>query len=103
MYKIAVMGEKESICIFSALGMTAFYTDTKKEAQDTLNKLLKADFAIIYITEKTAEMINEEIEKLKFNPQPAIILIPGMNGNTGAGMEQMSKSVEKAVGSNILK
>jgi V/A-type H+-transporting ATPase subunit F len=33
---------------------------------------------------------------------PAIIQIPGISGNTGAGIENVKKSVETAVGSDIL-
>ena len=33
---------------------------------------------------------------------PAIIEIPGVSGNTGAGIAGVKKSVEKAVGSDIL-
>ena len=33
---------------------------------------------------------------------PSIILIPGISGNTGAGIENVKKSVEQAVGSDIL-
>mgnify|MGYP002798505339 CR=1 FL=1 len=33
---------------------------------------------------------------------PAIILIPGVSGNTSAGINGVKKSVEQAVGSDIL-
>ena len=33
---------------------------------------------------------------------PSIILIPGISGNTGKGVEGVKKSVEQAVGSDIL-
>ena len=33
---------------------------------------------------------------------PAVILIPGVSGNTGKGIEGVKKSVEQAVGSDIL-
>lgn len=103
MSKTAVMGEKESVQAFGALGMSTFFAKNKEEAKKTLSKLVKSDFAVIYVTEKTAEYIEEETEELRFKPTPAIILIPGINGNTNKGMEQMNISVKKAVGSDILK
>lgn len=103
MYKTAVIGEKESIQIFGALGMTTFFADDEEETKKVFKKLTKSDFAIIYITEKTAEFVSEEIEKIRFDSVPAVILIPGINGNTGRGLKQMNISVEKAVGSDILK
>lgn len=103
MYKVAVMGDKDSIYGFAALGMSIFPTDDAEQAKNTLKNLAGADFGIIYITESLAAQIYEEIEEYRFESKPAIILIPGINGNTGAGMADVNKSVEKAVGSNILK
>ena len=44
----------------------------------------------------------EEIERYKEQVMPAIIQIPGVSGNTGAGVEGVKKTVEQAVGSDIL-
>ncbi len=103
MYKVAVMGDKDSIYGFSALGMSVFPVEDSETAKDTLKKLAGSNFGIIYITEHLASLISEEIEEYRFENKPAIILIPGIRGNTGAGMADVNKSVEKAVGSNILK
>ena len=35
-------------------------------------------------------------------PSPAVILIPGISGNTGDGLKAVKKSVEQAVGSDII-
>ena len=103
MYKVAVMGDKDSIYGFAALGMSIFPTEDAEQAKTILKNLAAGDFGIIYITESLAAEISEEIEEYRFESKPAIILIPGINGNTGAGMADVNKSVEKAVGSNILK
>ena len=57
---------------------------------------------MIYITESLAAQIEHEIEKLREQVVPAVILIPGVSGNTGKGIESVRKSVEQAVGSDIL-
>lgn len=103
MYKIAVMGDKDSIYGFAALGMTIFPAEESGEAADILKKLADNGFGIIYITEELAAKISDEIERYRFVSKPAIIPIPGIKGNTGAGMADVNKSVEKAIGSNILK
>lgn len=103
MYKVAVMGDKDSIYGFASLGMSIFHAEDVEEAENILKNLAAADFGIIYITEFLAAQISKEIDKYRFESKPAIILIPGINGNTGAGMADVNKSVEKAVGSNILK
>ena len=42
---------------------------------------------MIYITEAMAAELEGLIEKYKENLLPAIILIPGVSGNTGAGIK----------------
>ena len=105
MYKIAAMGDKDSIYGFASLGVHIFPyddTDDPSDAAHTLRKLSESGYGVIYITEKLASLIQTEIDKLSFRPLPAVVLIPGVNGNTGTGILNVSKSVEKAVGSDIL-
>ena len=42
------------------------------------------------------------IDKYKDMAIPAIILIPGRDGSLGIGMKNVSRSVERAVGADIL-
>ncbi len=102
MYKIAVMGDRQSILGYGALGLDTFFTKDKEDAAKTLHSLAKRGYAVIYITEAAAALIPEEIERYNFSPLPAVILIPGASGNTGQGLRALHESVEKAVGSDIL-
>ena len=102
MYKIAVMGDKDSIFGFAALGMDIYPSDEPTDAAATLKKLADNRFGIVYLTEELAAKIADEVEKYRSESRPALILIPGLKGNTGAGRADVNKSVEKAVGSNIL-
>lgn len=102
MYKIAVIGDKSSICGFAAVGMETFEATAADDAEKIIDRLAKNEFGIIYITEALADKIPETMEKYRFMSIPAIIQIPGISGNTGAGLADVGKSVEKAVGSNIL-
>lgn len=102
MYRIAVMGDKDSICGFSALGLDIFPTDDAAYAVETMRNLINNNYAVIYITEALAAIISDEIEKNRNKDIPAIILIPGIIGNTGIGLASVSKTIEKAVGSDIM-
>ena len=102
MYKVAVMGDMESIYGFAALGIDIFPVEDINEAKTTLKSLANNNFAIIYITEYLAANIQEEIDKYKDKYVPAIIPIPGISNNNGIGMKSVNSSVEKAVGSDIL-
>ena len=96
MYKIAVMGAYDSIYGFASLGLDI------REGEETLRRLATGEYAVIYITEELAAQIPHEIARYREQVLPAIIQIPGVAGNTGAGIEGVKKSVEQAVGSDIL-
>lgn len=102
MYKIAVMGDKDSISAFASIGVEVFAEEEQKSATRRLRQLAEEQYGVIFVTEQLASLIQNEIDKLSENPIPAIILIPGCSGNTGDGMANLSRFVEKAVGSDIL-
>lgn len=102
MYKIAVMGDRDSIYGFAALGLEIFPTEQAADAADLLRTLSRSNYAVIYITEGLAAKIPEVLEPYQDLLSPAIILIPGIVGNTGMGQRQVKRAVEKAVGSDII-
>lgn len=102
MYKIAVIGAYDSIYGFAALGLDTFPVESPKDGRQSLRKLAENGYAVIYITEALAAEIPEEIERYREQFLPAVIQIPGVSGNTGAGIQGVKKSVEQAVGSDIL-
>ncbi|MBQ3903502.1 MAG: V-type ATP synthase subunit F [Eubacterium sp.] len=102
MYKIAAMGDKNSIYGFASLGIMIYPVDDSVQAVKTIRNLADNGYAVIFITENIASQIQTEINRYNDEPLPAIIPIPGVFGNTGIGMEQVSSFVERAVGSDIV-
>ncbi len=102
MYKIAVMGDRDSILGFKALGLEVFPEESAAEARHTLHHLAKNDYAIIYITEQLARELTEDIDRYKDSVAPAVILIPGKSGSLGLGASALQSSIERAVGADIL-
>ena len=102
MYKIAVIGDRDSIYGYAALGLETFPVSNAQEASQRLKKLADGQYAIIYITEKLLYGIDEHMNKYKDLTLPAIIGIPDKSGNSGYGVEKIKKSVEKAIGADIL-
>ena len=86
MYKAAVIGDYDSIYGFAALGLDTFPTTSAEQAA----------------AEALAAELREELDAYRTQQLPAIILIPGVSGNTGAGIAMVKKSVEQAVGSDII-
>lgn len=102
MYKIAVLGDRDSVIGFKALGLSTFEANTSDEAKELLHSMAKEDYAIIYVTEQLAVEIPEDIKSYQNNLTPAIILIPGKSGTLGIGQSALKTAVEKAVGVDIL-
>lgn len=102
MYKIGVIGDSSSVLGFMAIGFSVFPVLDADEASRTLTRLASENYAIIYITEQYAASCEETIARYKDDPMPAIIAIPSKDGSTGYGMVNIKKSVERAVGADIL-
>ena len=105
MLKIAVIGGRETVMGFKALGLDVFPVETDAQAKDTLRALTRSTedtYAIIYLEETLAVTLENEINKFKDKPIPAIILIPGREGSLGLAQAALRASVERAVGSDIL-
>ncbi len=102
MYKIAVLGDYDSIYGFAALGLEIFPVSSPKEGEETLKELAQSGYGVIYITEALFALLGKEIERYEASMLPAIIPIPGVSGNTGAGVARVKGTVEKAVGSDII-
>ncbi len=101
-YRIAVLGDQDSVMGFKALGLTVFPVDTVEQARSALHHIAKEDFAVVYLTERFAAQMQADIARYKDELTPAIILIPGKEGSLGLGMANIKKSVERAVGADIL-
>lgn len=102
MYKIAVMGDMDSVLGFKALGLEACPVSNPEEGHEALHRMAKENYAIIYMTEQLAAKLGPDIARYKDALTPAIILIPGKEGSLGIGMANVKQSVERAVGADIL-
>lgn len=99
--KIAVIGDKDSVLAFKAVGVEPFAAGNMFEANDTLRKI-KDEYAVIFVTEDLCEQIADTLNKLKSRAYPVVIPIPGSRGGTGYGERSIHRDVEKAIGADIL-
>lgn len=106
MLKIAVIGGRETVMGFKALGLETRPAANADEARRILHALARPeeDYAIIYVEETFAADgdMAREIARYKDLPKPAVILIPGREGPLGLGQQALQEAVERAVGSDIL-
>ena len=102
MYRIGVIGDRDSVLGFQALGLEVCPVENAEEARQALHRMAKENYAIIYITEHLAAQIPAEIERRREDVSPAVILIPGREGSLGIGTAGVHAAAEKAVGADIL-
>lgn len=102
--KIAIIGSKDVILGFKAVGVKPFGIDTAEEGVKIINNLRKsAEYGIVLITEDWAEKLMPELQTLQTGELPAVITIPSSRGTTGEGLKGLRRIVERAVGSDVLK
>jgi len=101
-YRIAVIGDWESVMGFRALGLDTYPVTSAEEAKETVKELAKTDCAVIYLTEQLAKDMGDMLSRYKDMLRPAIILIPGREGSLGIGKSNIQRAIERAVGADIL-
>jgi len=102
MYKVGVVGDKDSVMAFKALGVDVNTVTDREEARRIVDTMARSNYGVIFITEQIASLIPDTIERYDKEIIPAVILIPSNQGSLNIGMNRINENVEKAVGSNIL-
>lgn len=102
MYKVGVVGDKDSILAFKALGIDVYPAVDPEEARKIVDRMAYEKYGVIFLTEQLAAEMDETIARYNRVPVPAIILIPSNQGTLNIGKHKISDNVEKAVGVNIL-
>lgn len=103
MSKIGVIGDRDTVLVFGALGVTVLATDDFREASRKIAAWVREGYAVIFVTEPLAAQMQQVFDQYKSNPDVALIIIPNNGGSTGVGLANIKKSVEKAIGADILK
>ena len=102
MAKIGVIGDRDSVMLFKAVGLDVYFHEEGESANRCLHKLAREGYAAVFVTEKLYPACAETIAEFAGQPYPAIIPIPANGGTEGVGMRQLKANVEKAVGVDIL-
>lgn len=103
MFKAAVIGDRQSVLGFRALGLTVEAAENGEQAAAALHRLAKSGHAIIYLTEQLAAQIPEDVAQYLDVAQTAVIPIPSQAGTLGIGDRELHQAVERAVGADILR
>jgi len=100
---IAVIGDRDSILCFQAVGLKTFPVLGPEEARERMAQVLKGDYAVIFLTEGLAGSLEDMIEEVSSRPLPSIVLIPNNRGSLGIALSKMRDMIRKAVGADIFR
>ena len=93
--KIAVIGDKDSVLAFKAVGVEVFDATTAEQAVALLKKMTAERYAVVFIAESLAEQIPETLAKAKLQTYPAVVPIPTGRTPSGFGMQGIKSDVER--------
>ena len=103
MYKIGIIGNRDAVQGFMALGFAVHEAGDAEQAARELHAMVRSgEFAVIYLIERYAAQLEEELARYRSLPVPAIVSLPGQESATGYGMNSLRRAVERAVGADIL-
>lgn len=102
-YKIGVIGSEEAIMGFIPLGVTCLPIAEESDIEEIIQTLKSDLFAAVFITEDWAMRVRSNLdEAFKNEALPALVTVPSPKGATKAGLANLKKIVEQAIGSDIL-
>lgn len=102
MAKIGVIGDRDSVLLFKAVGLDVFFEEDNDKANRRIHRLARDGYAVIFVTEHLYEGCAEAIHAYNASAYPAIIPIPDNHGSEQIGLMTLKQNVEKAVGVDIL-
>lgn len=108
---IAIIGPRDTVSGFAALGVEAHPANSAAEVLDRLREIKAVTidetkpvvYAVVCIIEDLLEGIDEtEYEKVTAGALPAVVLLPGPQGSRGYAEARLRRLSEQAVGSAII-
>lgn len=101
-YKIAIIGSKTIIQSFKLFGIETLPINSMEEGKEAIKKISQENFAIVFVTEDWMERLDEDLTELKQKTIPAVIPLPTHLSKSDYGIRELKKTVERAVGSDVL-
>ncbi len=100
--KIIAVGDEETSLGFKLAGISESYTVEAEKAASLLRQLAeKRDLAVLIITEEVAKKNASTIERIKRNPYPVIVEVPGKKAKYEHEEDKVRKLIKMALGIDI--
>jgi len=101
MSDIAIIGEREVIWGFQALGLPVYEAREREDAQAILHQLLRQGVTLIFITETLAQQVQEFLGQLSPRITSIVSVLPHPGKRIFWPEEQLRNRIKKAIGIDI--
>ena len=100
---MAAIGSYEMVLPFQAVGVKTVVLDGEKRGsfEELLEKLARESYAVVFIQEDLFVDFGGKVQEVNDRYPTSVLPMPGPSGTSGAGLESIRSSVEKAVGMDI--
>jgi V/A-type H+-transporting ATPase subunit F len=102
MSRAAIIGDRDLISVFSALGFETLFISNREQAEEALRRAAVKKLSPIYILERWAEQVLGVIEELREKQAAVIVYIPDHKGTTGLGWQRVRESSIRAIGTDAI-
>lgn len=103
MPKIKIIAPKYIVSPLEILGINVYPADSEAEAKLALEEATeKKEAALIFITERLAVDLQEEIDRLNQKPEVNVVLIPDNQGSTGLASAKIQALLKKSIGAEVI-
>jgi len=103
MYKLAVVGDGETVACFRPLGVDGFVPENTEDIMGLLRLLRREGYGLVMVTERMAEGSESDITAFSSEePFPVVLTVPDTQGSTGMGMDRLKMWAERAIGADML-
>lgn len=100
MYKVGVVGRRESVLGFMTLGFDVRETNSDAETDMVVQRLKKSgEYAVIFVAGSAPPAIFDEERDPSVT---SVVYIPGAEGNDGSGVERLRNAARRAAGVDII-
>ena len=99
--KIAVLGNKDIVVLFKAVGCDVLSPAGREKIRATLNKLIQ-NYKIILIQINYAKLCEDLIEQTRISAYPVIVVIPNKDEQNNYALDKIMTDMERAIGAKIV-
>ena len=100
--KIVSIGDEETSLGFKLAGISEVYTEEPEKASSLLrSKADDPELAVLIITEEVAKANQDLIRRIKLDPYPVIVEVPGKKAQYESAEDKVRALIKMALGIDI--